>query len=748
MSMDMQAAVQAFLVEGRELAQELEQGLLSLEQGHDPNDANLINAMFRAAHTIKGSAGIVGIDSLTRFTHKVETLLDRVRSGEPLLDGGMITQLLRCCDHINRLLDLAERGDPLGQEASGDEAALLAGLDPAAPGQPAASATVSTGASPATPTPAGADAAQGFRLWAVFGRDSLRDGMDPASALIYLSERVHIGRSALLTPHVPPLDKLDAEDCCVALALEADSGVIDDAREAFEFFLDRTVMVMLPLGASLAEVHVALAPVREALGDVAPTEWLDSGLLKAGEWAALPALPTPAAAASAGGWEPHAPATAATTASTSTATPVAPAAPAATSGASASPAGGSARFVRVPAERLDELIVQVGELVIASAGVEVLARDTRNTRLQESVSALMQLVDGIQSGTLQLRMVPIGETFSRFQRVVRDVSRELGKSIQLEIVGGDTELDKAMVERIGDPLMHLVRNAMDHGLETPEERRRTGKPEMGTLRLRAFHESGNVVVEVSDDGRGLDRDRILNKALQKGLITTAEGLTDPEVFQLIFEPGFSTAEQVTNLSGRGVGMDVVKKSIEALRGAITLNSRKGEGTLLQMRLPLTLAIIDGFMVGVDHERFIVPLDVVVECIELPPDALVPERPMYLNLRGEVLPYVSLRQTFQIGGEVTRRPSVVVVRSGEFKTGILVDTLHGEIQTVIKPMSGIFKHMKSICGTSILGTGDIALILDVNQLVQGSVDKAIRMAAAAASASTPAASVAAASTHHL
>jgi len=221
--------------------------------------------------------------------------------------------------------------------------------------------------------------------------------------------------------------------------------------------------------------------------------------------------------------------------------------------------------------------------------------------------------------------------------------------------------------------------------------------------------------------------------MQKGLISSAEGLTDTEVFQLIFEPGFSTAEQVTNLSGRGVGMDVVKKSIESLRGAITLNSRKGEGTLLQMRLPLTLAIIDGFMVGVGRERFIVPLDLVVECIELPPDALVPERPMYLNLRGEVLPYVSLRQTFCIDGEPPRRPSVVVVRSGDVKTGILVDALHGEIQTVIKPMSGIFKHMRSICGTSILGTGDIALILDVNQLVQGSVDRATRLAAAALTA---------------
>jgi two-component system chemotaxis sensor kinase CheA len=386
--------------------------------------------------------------------------------------------------------------------------------------------------------------------------------------------------------------------------------------------------------------------------------------------------------------------------------------------------------VRVPAERLDELIVQVGELVIAGAGVEVLARDTRHTRLQEAVGSLMQLIDGIQSGALQMRMVPIGETFSRFQRVVRDVSRDLGKSIHLDIVGGDTELDKAMVERIGDPLMHLVRNSMDHGLEAPAERAAAGKPEQGTLRLRAFHDSGNVVVEVSDDGRGLNRDRILNKAIERGLIASGDGMSDQEVYQLIFEPGFSTAEQLTSLSGRGVGMDVVKRSIEALRGVITLNSKPGQGTLTQMRLPLTLAIIDGFMVSVATARFIVPLDMVVECIELPSDAMVADQPRYLNLRGELLPYVCLRQTFDIEGETLRRPSVVVVRSGELKTGILVDNLHGEIQTVIKPMGGIFRHMRAISGTSILGTGDIALILDINQLVQGSIEKSARTASAA------------------
>jgi two-component system chemotaxis sensor kinase CheA len=713
-TIDLQGAVSAFLVEGRELAQELEQGLLRIEQGHDANDSELINAMFRAAHTIKGSAGIVGIDSLTRFTHSVESLLDRVRSGEPLLDGAMITQLLRCCDHISRLLDLAEQGDTEGKAIADQESALLAGLK-------APQAASAIAAQTPTATAAQAPTTEGFRMWAVFGKDSLRDGMDPASALLYLAEKVHITRRAMQVERVPLMDQLDPEDCWVALAIEADAGSQADAREAFEFFQEGTTLVMADPTAPLASVWPLLAPLRERLGTTAPASWLQAGLLREGEWSDTePAAAEPAAALAA--------TTSASSNATSSSIPTPAPSPAAAS--KATPAAAPARFVRVPAERLDQLIVQVGELVIAGAGVDVLARDTRHTRLQEAVGSLMQLIDGIQSGALQMRMVPIGETFSRFQRVVRDVSRDLGKSINLDIVGGDTELDKAMVERIGDPLMHLVRNSMDHGLEAPAERAAAGKPEQGTLRLRAFHDSGNVVVEVSDDGRGLNRERILSKAIERGLIASGDGMSDQEVYQLIFEPGFSTAEQLTSLSGRGVGMDVVKRSIEALRGVITLNSQPGQGTLTQMRLPLTLAIIDGFMVSVATARFIVPLDVVVECIELPPDAMIADRPRYLNLRGELLPYVCLRQTFGIEGETLRRPSVVVVRSGELKTGILVDNLHGEIQTVIKPMGGIFRHMRAISGTSILGTGDIALILDINQLVQGSIERSARTASAA------------------
>ncbi len=694
---DLSAAFAGFLVESRELAAELERGLLQLEQGHDRGDAELVNALFRAAHTVKGSAGIVGIESLGRFTHHVETLLDRVRAGEPLLDNTMLTRLLRCVDHIRRLIDLAEAGDLQGSALAADEAALLDGLRTTDAGTvpgAAAAAAATAGALP----PAGA----GFRLFALFGRDTLRDGIDPASALLYLGERVQVVRRSLLQARIPALDALDPEDCWLALALETADGNADTAHEAFEFFGDGTLLAVCPAGTPAAVVHTALQPLRDAAGDALLQPWRDVGLVSANEWlgAAPPAATMPA--------------------------------PRGTGAPAQAPAPSSApRFLRVPADRLDELILQVGELVIAGATVDVMSRETRNVRLQEAVGQLTHLIDTIQSGTLQLRMVPIGETFSRFQRVVRDVAIDLGKQIHLELVGSDTELDKAMVERIGDPLMHLVRNAMDHGLETPADRVAAGKPEQGTLRLRAFHDSGNVVIEVSDDGRGLNRARILAKAVERGIVEEGAALSDHEVYQLIFEPGFSTAEAVTSLSGRGVGMDVVKKSVEALRGTITLSSRPGQGTLVQMRLPLTLAIIDGFMVGVGDTRFILPLDLVVECIELPADALSDGSPHYLNLRGEVLPYVSLREAFGIDGDAMRRPSVVVVRSGELKTGLLVDALHGEIQTVIKPMSRIFRHLRAISGTSILGSGDIALIVDVHQLVQGSVERAARGPAAAA-----------------
>ncbi|GAB1458932.1 hypothetical protein MASR2M50_07060 [Thauera sp.] len=311
-------------------------------------------------------------------------------------------------------------------------------------------------------------------------------------------------------------------------------------------------------------------------------------------------------------------------------------------------------------------------------------------------------------------MVQIGETFNRFNRVVRDTSREMGKDIELAISGGETELDKSMVEKIGDPLMHLVRNAMDHGLEQPALREANGKPARGRLELNAFHDSGSIVIEVVDDGAGLNRDRILAKAIERGLVQAGQTLSDAEIYNLIFEPGFSTAEKVTNISGRGVGMDVVRRNIQSLRGSVDVRSEPGQGSRFAIRLPLTLAIIDGFLVGVGDAAYVIPLDSVVECIELSADAS--ERD-YVNLRGEVLPLVRLRQLFAMSGEAPPRQNVVVVQYAGTKSGIVVDQLLGEFQTVIKPLGSIFRNIKGIGGSTILGSGEVALILDVQALVQ-------------------------------
>ena len=359
----------------------------------------------------------------------------------------------------------------------------------------------------------------------------------------------------------------------------------------------------------------------------------------------------------------------------------------------------------------------MGELIIAGASVNLIAHKARIVELQESTSKLSMLVEEVRDSALQLRMVKIGATFGRFQRVVHDVSRELGKNVALYINGEDTELDKTVVEKIGDPLMHLVRNSLDHGIESAELRAQRGKPAQGTLVLNAFHDSGSIVITVQDDGGGLKRERILAKAIERGLIDAGHHLSDAEVYGLIFEPGFSTAEKVTNLSGRGVGLDVVKRNITALRGTVGLSSVEGEGTTVTVRLPLTLAIIDGFLVEVGKSVFAIPLDMIEECVAYTAEP----GHNYTNLRGQVLPFIRLRELFGIKAQASRSENIVVLKHAGQKAGLVVDKLLGEFQTVIKPLGEMFNQVKCISGSTILGSGDVALILDVPAIVNRCVN---------------------------
>ena len=347
----------------------------------------------------------------------------------------------------------------------------------------------------------------------------------------------------------------------------------------------------------------------------------------------------------------------------------------------------------------------------------MLAREVRSVALIEANLHMNSLIEEIRNGTLGLRMVPVGETFSRFRRVVRDTASSLGKEVNFEIIGGDAELDKSMVEKIADPLMHLVRNSLDHGLEPPQERLAAGKSRAGQLTLSARHETGAILIRIEDDGRGINKERVLQRAWNRGLIEPGVTPNDDTIHMMIFEPGFSTAEAVTNLSGRGVGMDVVRRNIEALRGTIKLNSDPGQGLQVDIRLPLTLAIIDGFMVGVGRSKFVLPLQSVVEVIEAAhqdtkTDAVGRH---CLELRGQLLPVVRLRSLYGVESSLPQRVSVVVVHSSRGNFGIEVEVLLGQQQTVIKPLGKLFKTLRGISGSSILGNGEVALILDVNSL---------------------------------
>ena len=373
------------------------------------------------------------------------------------------------------------------------------------------------------------------------------------------------------------------------------------------------------------------------------------------------------------------------------------------------------KFIRVDAERLDHLINLIGELVINRQRVDLLAGKLGNSSLIEAVNSMSNFTEQIRDAALTLRMVPIGDTFQRFKRVVRDTAKELGKDIQLDISGAETELDRSMVEKLTDPLTHIVRNAMDHGIEPIAVRRERNKPEAGVISLSAYHDAGNIVIRIADDGGGLDLEKIRKKAISNGVIDEADTLTTQELYQLIFHPGLSTAEQVTNLSGRGVGMDVVKRNIEALQGGIDIDSELGIGTRFTIRLPLTLAIIDGFHVDAGGIDFIVPQNTILECVDLSSLPRV-EGQQCVNLRGEQVPYIRLQELFHLSRKDDVREKLVVVQFGENRAGIVVDDLHGEIQTVVKPMGPIFHALKGIGGSSLLGTGAVALILDVPQLI--------------------------------
>lgn len=374
------------------------------------------------------------------------------------------------------------------------------------------------------------------------------------------------------------------------------------------------------------------------------------------------------------------------------------------------------RSIRMDAKKLDNVINIVGELVTTTSGILQVSRDIKNSKLEEISSNLSRLVNNLRDYSMELRMVPIDESLGRFKRLIRDMGKEFDKEIEFEIKGGETELDKTFIEKIQDPLVHLIRNSLDHGIESHGERLANGKAPKGLIKIEAYNDSGNIVIEIFDDGRGLDRDKIGQKAVKMGIIDDYKLMNDEEVYALIFHPGLSTSEKVTNISGRGVGMDVVKRNIEELNGDVSISSKKGKFTKVKIRLPLTLAIIDGFLVDIAREKYIIPLNMVIECIEIDKAELKGSGSGYINLRGKMLQYIDLHKIFERENEEGVPNSIVVVDYPEFNLGFVVDEIYGEIQAVIKPLGEMCKEMDFFSGASILGD-NIALIVDVQKMVK-------------------------------
>jgi len=632
--------IETFRQEAQELLEEIEQGLLDL--AHRPGDRNLIDAVFRGLHTLKGSGAMFGFDALAAFTHHCETAFDRVRKGEVAATPELVGAVLAAQDHMRALAESRP-----ASEATGD--ALLADLR---------RVVEAAGRSTAAEAPS----EPGLNRWRVrfsLPADALINGTRPLPLLDELRELGEC-KVVAVTDAVPDFDTLVPTECHLAWDVTL---VTQHGREAIEdvfiFVIDDMTLDIQDMNA-VAEVEVA-AEVVETVS-------------------AAQAVAAPVEAANEG-----------------------------------RKAGGDT--VRVPAERLDEMMDRVGELVIAQSRLKQLAASSSDIALRSVAEEIERLAAEMRDTMMVVRMVPIAQLFGRFRRLIHDLARDTGKTIELSTEGEATELDKTVIERLADPLIHLIRNAADHGLETPEQRLAAGKPAAGQVVLAARQSGAEVVITITDDGRGVDRARVQAKAEENGLIQPGQVLSDNDLLQLIFAPGFSTAAAITNLSGRGVGMDVVKRTIEGLRGAIELSSTPGQGSVVSLRIPLTLAIIDGLLVRVGTGRYVIPLSSVEECVELSVEQDMRSTGRSLiTLRDQLVPFIRLRQMFATGLEPDPHQKIVVVSTGQARVGLVVDQILGDHQTVIKPLSSFHAEVGAFSGATILGDGGVALILDIAHLV--------------------------------
>ena len=684
MSIDLSQFHQVFFEESFEGLDVMESQLLDLVP--EEVDAETVNTIFRAAHSIKGGAGTFGFMQVSNFTHVVETLLDEIRSGTRQMETKYVDLFLQSVDCLRAMLTSLQAGDePDSERAAGLKAEFEAILH----GESAAEEVAENVTEDAV-----GSAGAGWHVTFIPAEDLLQTGNEPFRMFRELQEIVGAGNLEVVPDlsRLPELTSLTPEQCYISWDLYVRTDVDKAAIEGvFEWVADDCEIAIHPLAGDTA------APAQAA------AEYTDEDA--AAQTAEVTPLPVPEKVAAA----------------VNTAA-VAGAAAAAAKAKKAPQKNAEPSSIRVSIDKVDSLINMVGELVITQSMLGQLGQDfdmDRLARLQEGLSQLEQNTRELQESVMKIRMMPISFAFSRFPRLVRDLGSQLGKKVNLVMLGENTELDKTVMEKIGDPLVHLVRNSMDHGLETTDKRLAAGKSEEGTITLNAYHQGGNIVIEVKDDGAGLNEEKILEKARKNKVIEDNVELSKEEIHQLIFMPGFSTADVVSDISGRGVGMDVVRRNINELNGTIEVVSNKGKGSTFTIRLPLTLAILDGQLVKVKDETYIFPLVSIVESIQLQKLSLnhITGSQYVMKLRDEYIPIARLDEMFGLRAkeEEFENPMLVVVEGDTEKIGIVVDDLLGQQQVVIKSLEQNYQRVNGISGATILGDGTVALIIDISNI---------------------------------
>lgn len=662
-----------FLQEAQELLQQIEAAALELEAS--ASDMELVNRLFRAFHTIKGSGSMFGFDAVASFTHHVETTLDQVREGRLDVTPPLVSLILASKDQISSLLEGDPAGSPALREAGDRIAAGLASLAGSGSAKPAETLPAAT-----APQESQGDIHTTFKVYFRPDPAIYASGLDP---VCLLNDLRSLGDCTIEThtDAVPPIEELQADRCYFAWTVTLTTTQSEMAiRDVFIFAEDG------------AELRI------ERCENASPA-------------AAPSCTPSPAPAAAAIE-ETAAPESNPVSAASSEPAP-AETGKAAQPAAAQKAAAATSSTVRVPSERLDRLVNLVGELVINQSRLSAAHALDPDPEMAQPVEAMERLIAELRDSVLSIRMMPIGATFSRFQRLVRDLAGELGKEIDLVTEGAETELDKTVLDQLGDPLVHLIRNSLDHGIEGPDDRLAKGKNRRGKLLLSAVHEGAHVVITIEDDGRGLDKAAIRAKAEEKGLISADTPLTEQETFNLIFLPGFSTAKTISSVSGRGVGMDVVKRTIEGLRGTINLSSPEGRGTVVRLTLPLTLAIIEGLLIEIAGDRFIVPMTAVTENVEITrEERLANNGRNAITVRGSMVPYIPLRELFEIRGREPDLEKIVIITVDGERLGLVVDKVIGSHQTVIQSLGPFYRGVDLFSGTTIMGDGRVAMILSL------------------------------------